>query len=78
MIKIKAILLIAVLASPYTFGANEFIAPALVPIPGGSFLMGNDQEIEVKVKHWPQHKVSVKPFLLSKYEVTVKEFKAYY
>jgi len=77
MMNIKVFTLIAVLVSSYTLNANEFIAPSLVSIPGGNFLMGSDQKIDVKVKHWPQHKVSVKPFLLSKYEVTVKEFKAF-
>ncbi len=77
MIKIKVFLLIAIIVSSNTLGASEFTAPALVSIPGGNFLMGDDQEIDVKVKHWPAHKVSVPPFLLSKYEVTVKEFKAF-
>jgi formylglycine-generating enzyme required for sulfatase activity len=77
MTKIRVLLLIVALTPCYTFGASDFIAPALVSIPGGDFLMGDNQEIDVKVKHWPQHKVSVKTFLLSKYEVTVKEFKAF-
>lgn len=77
MIKIKTVMLLTVLVSSYITQANEYIVPALVSIPGGDFLMGDDKEIEVKAKHWPQHKVSVKPFLLSKYEVTVKEFKAF-
>ena len=70
MINIKTLMLITTLISSFTLSANEFIAPDLVLIPGGNFLMGSDEKIDVKVKHWPQHPVSVKPFLLSKYSIT--------
>jgi uncharacterized RDD family membrane protein YckC len=40
MKKISVLMLITVLVSPYTFGVSEFIAPPLMPIPGGSFLNG--------------------------------------
>lgn len=73
----KVLILIVSLAFTSVIWANEFIAPSLVSIPGGTFLMGSDEEMEVTVKHSPQHRVTVKPFLLSKYEVTVKEFSAF-
>ncbi len=58
----------------------------MVKIPGGSFMMGTeDEEIERLVKkfNWdafrkekPQHQVIVKPFYMGKYLVTQKQWKA--
>ncbi|MDV3351412.1 SUMF1/EgtB/PvdO family nonheme iron enzyme [Leptothoe sp. LEGE 181152] len=47
----------------------------LVPIPGGSFLMGSPDG-EGRDSERPQHKVTVKPFLMGKYLVTQTQWKA--
>ena len=58
----------------------------MVSIPGGKFLMGTEyEEIERLVKKYdwdgyrrekPQHKVTVKPFYMGKYQVTQTQWKA--
>jgi formylglycine-generating enzyme required for sulfatase activity len=58
----------------------------MVAIPGGTFLMGTeDEEIERLVKkfNWegfrrerPQHKVTVQPFFMGKYPITQAQWKA--
>ncbi len=45
-------------------------APALVRIPGGSFMMGSDSNMHTA----PAHKVTLKAFAISKYEVTFAEY----
>ena len=52
---------------------TPLITPPMVTIPAGEFLMGSDLANNEK----PIHKVSVKPFRISKYEVTVKQFKQF-
>ena len=48
--------------------------PAMVSIPGGTFLMGsNDGEDDEK----PVHRVTVSGFSMGKYEVTVSQFKKF-
>jgi formylglycine-generating enzyme required for sulfatase activity len=44
----------------------------MVSLPGGSFLMGSDEDPSEK----PVHRVTVKPFSIAKYPVTVREWKA--
>jgi formylglycine-generating enzyme required for sulfatase activity/class 3 adenylate cyclase len=46
--------------------------PQMVSLPGGSFLMGSDEDPSEK----PIHRVTVKPFSIGKYPVTVGEWKA--
>ncbi|MEM7553303.1 MAG: formylglycine-generating enzyme family protein [Cyanobacteria bacterium P01_A01_bin.84] len=58
----------------------------MVYIPGGTFIMGTqDEEIEWLVKKFgrnyfrnekPQHEVTVQPFFMGKYQVTQKQWKA--
>jgi formylglycine-generating enzyme required for sulfatase activity len=58
----------------------------MVAIPGGTFLMGTeDEEIERLVKKFdldgyrrerPQHKVTVQPFFMGKYPITQAQWKA--
>lgn len=45
-------------------------APAMVRIPGGTFTMGSDSNLHSS----PSHKVTLKPFAISKYEVTFAEY----
>jgi formylglycine-generating enzyme required for sulfatase activity/class 3 adenylate cyclase len=47
-------------------------APEMVPLPGGGFLMGSDEDPSEK----PIHPVTVAPFSIAKYPVTVGEWKA--
>jgi formylglycine-generating enzyme required for sulfatase activity/class 3 adenylate cyclase len=51
-------------------------APQLIPemasVPGGTFAMGSDDDSSEK----PIHRVTIKPFAISKFPVTVREWKA--
>ena len=47
-------------------------APEMVSIPGGTFGMGSDNDLSEK----PIHRVSIKPFAISKFPVTVREWNA--
>jgi len=49
------------------------IIPPMVTIPAGEFLMGST----LSEKEQPIHKVKVRAFKMSKYEVTVKQFKQF-
>ena len=71
---------------PSSDGLNKKpVSLDLVSIPGGSFMMGTeDEEIERLIKkfNWeyfrrekPQHKVTVQPFLMGKYPVTQAQWK---
>ena len=46
--------------------------PEMVALPGGTFTMGSSEDPTEK----PSHRVSVKPFAIGKYPVTVREWKA--
>ena len=48
-----------------------YLEPAMVALPGGSFAMGSGDDPSEK----PVHKVTVAPFSIGKYPVTVKEWK---
>jgi formylglycine-generating enzyme required for sulfatase activity len=49
----------------------------LVPVPGGSFLMGSVAgEAERSTDEGPQHRVTLRPFLLGRYEVTQGQWQA--
>lgn len=49
------------------------IVPPMVTIPAGEFLMGSNLSRNEK----PIHKVNIKSFRMSKYEVTIKQFKQF-
>jgi serine/threonine protein kinase len=51
--------------------SNSYINPSLVSIPGGFFVMGNNDGGE---DERPQHQVRINPFLISKTEITNKQF----
>ena len=44
--------------------------PAMVSIPGGTFAMGSNDDLSEK----PIHRVTIKPFALSKFPITVREW----
>jgi len=48
------------------------IEPVMVPVPGGTFAMGSNDDISEK----PIHQVTIKPFAISKYPVSVREWNA--
>lgn len=61
------------LAARNTWNTGELLIPPMVTIPAGEFMMGSDDNEKTK----PVHRVSIKPFKLSAYEVTVKQFKQF-
>ncbi len=57
--------------------SQTVLAPALVALPGGTFLMGSSEQEEGRFDNeGPQHEVTVKPFAIGKYEVTFAEWDA--
>ena len=46
--------------------------PEMVSIPGGTFVMGSDDDPSEK----PIHRVTIKPFAISKFPITVREWNA--
>jgi formylglycine-generating enzyme required for sulfatase activity len=54
---------------------SKFIEPKMVFVKGGSFVMGDDKREEAEEK--PAHKVNLSSFWISKYEVTVAEFRKF-
>jgi formylglycine-generating enzyme required for sulfatase activity len=58
--------------------ATEIPIPAVVPVKGGTFLMGStDGDSQAESDEKPQHKVRLSNFYLGKYEVTNEEFCAF-
>jgi formylglycine-generating enzyme required for sulfatase activity len=54
------------------------IAANLVPVPAGCFQMGSPpSETGREDDEGPQHRVCLKPFKLSRFEVTVRDFRAF-
>jgi formylglycine-generating enzyme required for sulfatase activity/class 3 adenylate cyclase len=47
------------------------LSPDMVSIPGGTFAMGSDDDLSEK----PMHRVTIKPFAISKFPITVREWK---
>jgi formylglycine-generating enzyme required for sulfatase activity len=63
----------AFLAKYKTLAKMPAIIPSMVNIPAGDFLMGS----ELFDKEKPIHKVHINAFKISKYEVTIKQFKQF-
>ena len=61
------ILLISLISTAQRF------APEMIPVAGGSFLMGN-QESEL-YDEYPAHTVTLSPYLIGKFEVTIGLYK---
>ncbi len=52
-----------------------YLHPAMVDIPGGSFMMGSaDTDKRGQKEERPQHKVTIQPFQMGRYEVTFDEY----
>ena len=52
-----------------------YLHPAMVDIPGGSFMMGSaDTDKRGQKEERPQQKVTIQPFQMGKYEVTFDEY----
>ena len=58
--------------TPPAVKPQPFKGPEMVSLPGGSFLMGSDEDPSEK----PIHRVTIAPFSIAKYPVTVGEWKA--
>jgi formylglycine-generating enzyme required for sulfatase activity len=56
---------------------QPYTVPSMVTIPAGEFIMGSKHGQPVKIPHSPEHQVNISTFQLSKYEVTVKEFRQF-
>ena len=62
-----------------TSKSGETISFKMVPVPGGTFVMGSpEDEPGGKDDERPQHKVRVAPFYLCTTETTLELFLAYY
>ena len=61
-------------AEYFTEDLGNGITLDMVSIPGGSFMMGSP-EGEGRDVEKPQHKVTVKPFFMGKYQVTQKQWR---
>jgi len=73
-------MLLWIFASPI-WAADIPVEPVLVKIPGGEFLMGSilgpTGDGELQALETPVHPVAIKSFMLSKYEVTVGQFRQF-
>ena len=58
--------------TPATAPIAAQLIPEMVPIPGGTFAMGSDDDPSEK----PIHRVTIKPFAISKFPITVREWNA--
>lgn len=67
---------IALMSSKLIANPNntDFIAPSMVNIPAGTFMMGSDTG---KQREAPRHSVSLPNFQIGKYMVTVAEFRKF-
>lgn len=70
--------------TPYSVdnGSNDSVVPAMVALPGGDFVMGcrpgwDDVLGGCKASEKPPHTVTVKPFQIGRYEITVGQFKRF-
>ena len=61
------------LAARKIWNTGELLVPPMVSIPAGDFMMGSEDNERTK----PVHRVSIKAFKMSAYEVTVKQFKQF-
>ena len=57
---------------PATAPLAALVIPEMAPIPGGTFAMGSDDDPSEK----PIHRVTIKPFAIGKFPVTVREWNA--
>ena len=62
----------APVAQPTTQLASSVREPEMIPLRGGSFAMGSNEDISEK----PVHQVTIKPFAMGKFPVSVREWNA--
>lgn len=72
--KTKVVLSISIFLTSFSVFSNDYIAPAMINIPAGEFMMGS---IEGESTAQPMHKVELPNFRLSKYPITVAEFRKF-
>ncbi len=60
----------ALLPAPAPAPASSGREPEMSALPGGSFAMGGNEDVSEK----PIHQVTIKPFAISKYPVTIREW----
>ena len=54
--------------------AGQFVAPVMVAIPAGSFVMGSETGAEDEK---PMHEVTIDAFSMSRYEITLEQYRVY-
>jgi formylglycine-generating enzyme required for sulfatase activity/class 3 adenylate cyclase len=59
-------------AQPATPPASAVREPEMIPIRGGSFTMGSNDDVTEK----PTHQVTVKPYAISRYPISVRDWNA--
>ena len=59
-------------ATPATAPITAQLIPEMVSIPAGTFAMGSDDDLSEK----PIHRVTIRPFAISKFPITVREWNA--
>ncbi len=75
MFKNKSLIVFACFIAPITTAvAKDYIAPPMVNIPAGEFMMGSEGGDPATM---PIHKVSIAAFQMGKYSVTVSEFRKF-
>jgi eukaryotic-like serine/threonine-protein kinase len=61
-------------AAPSASAAGAASCPSdMIPIPGGSFFMGNDDALPIEK---PAHQVELAPYCMDRFEVSVEKYKA--
>jgi eukaryotic-like serine/threonine-protein kinase len=61
-------------AAPSAAAASAASCPSdMIPIPGGSFFMGNDDALPIEK---PAHQVVLAPYCMDRFEVSVEKYKA--
>jgi formylglycine-generating enzyme required for sulfatase activity len=56
---------------------ENYVVPPMVAIPAGKFIMGSEKKAAWHLLYSPEHAVNIKAFRLSKYELTVREFRKF-
>ena len=73
---------IFIIVLSFLFSFNLSAQPKMVPVEGGTFMMGRDSKKDpIRGMEFsneiPRHKVIVNSFMIGKYEISVKEYKEF-
>ncbi len=60
--------------APQATDAGKFVAPVMVAIPAGNYLMGSDTGAEDEK---PLHHVTIEAFSMSKHEITMQQYRVF-